>query len=651
MTETQAHSTRQLPDRSCDMVMKGGITSGVVYPLAIAQIARQFRLKNIGGTSAGAIAAAAAAAAELGRASGGFERLELLPKFLSDQSPDRKNTNLFTLFQPQPDTQALFAVATAALGGGWRGALRMLRATLWHFPLAALIGALPAIALVAFAAFEPTGLRIAVLTVAALPLLAAGMIVALVLAILRQFAAAVPNNFYGMCSGMPACRCGGKESPREAAGAPLTLWLTILLDQLAERNSLERPLLFRDLWGTDDPAGDRKINLEMMSTCVSHGRPYRLPFRDDEGLRENRFYFSEEEFRRLFPTEIVQWMLLNPRKPLDMSPAKLREETELRQALAQKGLRPMPAPGDLPVVVAVRMSLCFPILLSAVPLYDIEWRNDPQGQSPERCWFSDGGICSNFPLHFFDAPLPRRPTLSIDLVERPVGTVPADLVPDMVDRNSDGIREHWNRFDSVESIQGGQKVRGDKGGLGKLVGFALAMIDTMRNWTDNTQSRLPGFRDRIVRVPLTPDEGGLNLNMPPGLIEALTDRGKRSGDLLLDHFGIPPRHERMTWANHRWLRLRSLLASVEQMLKQIDNACAHPETGDTAYDDWLASDDDGPSYALKPGPSRDLALETIRDLRAIAAKLQAAHQIQGQPVTLAEGAPRPRPELRPRAQI
>jgi Patatin-like phospholipase len=39
----------------CDLVMKGGITSGIVYPLAIVEIAKAFRLRSIGGTSAGAI--------------------------------------------------------------------------------------------------------------------------------------------------------------------------------------------------------------------------------------------------------------------------------------------------------------------------------------------------------------------------------------------------------------------------------------------------------------------------------------------------------------------------------------------------------------------------------------------------------------------
>ena len=55
------------PTRACDVVMKGGITSGVVYPHALCELAVTYRFSNVGGTSAGAIAAAAAAAAEHGR--------------------------------------------------------------------------------------------------------------------------------------------------------------------------------------------------------------------------------------------------------------------------------------------------------------------------------------------------------------------------------------------------------------------------------------------------------------------------------------------------------------------------------------------------------------------------------------------------------
>ena len=41
------------PSRTCDIVMKGGITSGVVYPHAICELARTYRFVDVGGTSAG----------------------------------------------------------------------------------------------------------------------------------------------------------------------------------------------------------------------------------------------------------------------------------------------------------------------------------------------------------------------------------------------------------------------------------------------------------------------------------------------------------------------------------------------------------------------------------------------------------------------
>ena len=50
----------------CDLVMRGGIASGIVYPRAIAKLAENYDFRSIGGTSVGAIAAAGTAAAALG---------------------------------------------------------------------------------------------------------------------------------------------------------------------------------------------------------------------------------------------------------------------------------------------------------------------------------------------------------------------------------------------------------------------------------------------------------------------------------------------------------------------------------------------------------------------------------------------------------
>ena len=52
------------PDKQCDVVMKGGVASGLVYPFAILELAMVYGFRSIGGTSAGGIAAALTAAAE-----------------------------------------------------------------------------------------------------------------------------------------------------------------------------------------------------------------------------------------------------------------------------------------------------------------------------------------------------------------------------------------------------------------------------------------------------------------------------------------------------------------------------------------------------------------------------------------------------------
>src|SRR2546426_11877014 len=66
---------------------------------------------------------------------------------------------------------------------------------------------------------------------------------------------------------------------------------------------------------------------------------------------------------------------------------------------------------DLPIVVAARFSLSFPLLISANSLYSPHPNTDILMTN----WFSDGGITSNFPVHFFDSWFPGRPTFGLDL--------------------------------------------------------------------------------------------------------------------------------------------------------------------------------------------------------------------------------------------
>jgi predicted acylesterase/phospholipase RssA len=238
-----------------------------------------------------------------------------------------------------------------------------------------------------------------------------------------------------------------------SSGSALAEWLANEIDGVA---GVTRPLTFGDL----HEAG---INLEMMTTNLTHGRPYRLPFED------RNHYFVADEMRALFPEPIVQWML-------DHSETK-------------RGSHVLPA-GELPVVVATRMSLSFPLLLSAVPLWAIDYGSKAEPHQPERCWFSDGGITSNFPVHFFDAPIPRWPTFAINLAEHTPRYHAAGQRIYVPRTNRGGIMEWWTPFEDV-------------------AGFLKRIVSTMQNWRDNMLLHLPGQRDRIAHVLLADGEGGL----------------------------------------------------------------------------------------------------------------------------------------------
>src|SRR6476469_2515484 len=103
--------------------MKGGVTSGTVYPKAIVRLSEKYYFRSIGGTSAGAIAAAAAAAAEYRRQShggddrSGFDELSKLPDKLGARgTKDKKIAKLLELFQPQRQFRPVFGMLLAFLG-------------------------------------------------------------------------------------------------------------------------------------------------------------------------------------------------------------------------------------------------------------------------------------------------------------------------------------------------------------------------------------------------------------------------------------------------------------------------------------------------------------------------------------------------------
>ena len=610
------------PERECDVVMKGGITSGVVYPLAVCELARRFRLRNVGGTSAGAIAAALSAAAELGRGSegGGFPRLAGLPRWIGAEG------RLLSLFRPDRSTRSLFRVAFAALGRhgkrfvklrrGLAMALAASRAALvsWWFWLP-LLGATPGALALAALLWGRDPATLGVLGWAGVAAgtvgLVAGWLLGVAAAVAILFGRKVPANLYGLVSG------SGGSDPK--GSVPLTDWLTDEIVRTAGRPAGpdDPPLTFGDLWG-DGGSEDPAIDLEMLTTDLTTGGPLRLPRELSRGS-----FFRPAEMRRLFPERVVRWLETHPPEEpeTDAKRERWREEVAL---FAEAGLRPMPDPADLPVVVATRMSLSFPVLLSAVPLHRLD--RSLEAPQPERVWFSDGGITSNFPVHFFDTPLPVRPTFGINLrpfhVRHPKRADERKNVW-MPTTNRGGVLAWWRRWE----------------GAG-LFGFAGAILNALQNWVDNAQLPVPGYRDRVVHVSHDDSEGGLNLDMPPEVLAALSERGRCAGEMLAERYTTPPDAERqVSWENHRWVRLRAALGLFEELLDEIES-----DWTAGGYGDLLAGGDDPPSYAMS-GKQRAFASQRMAALHALVRDWRAT--LEDDPnLSLRYGAPNPRPAFR-----
>jgi predicted acylesterase/phospholipase RssA len=616
MTEDPRTYDYSQPSLTCDVVMKGGITSGVVYPHALCELARTYRFANVGGTSAGAIAAAAAAAAEHGREHGGFEKLAALPEWIG------AGDNLLRLFQPQPGTRPFFRLFTAGLGrkgaGKW---LRVAGAALRSFPLTSLLGLVPGIALIVVAISTGSGVLAVCAVIAGIVLALLGLAIALGLRLVVGLPRALGRNDFGLCSGL---------SSVGSATQALTPWLADLVDDLAAKDR-DGPLTFGDLQS-------KGIALQMMTTNVTHRRPHRMPWSSRELL------FDPAELRRLFPERIVAWMEGHP-PPLGGGRDAERTQRRLEALLP---LRPFPAPDNLPVIVAARMSLSFPLLISAVPLRALDLTRThtreavgavEDGHAPayplvaEVCWFSDGGIASNFPVHFFDSPLPTRPTFAIDLdgfhPDHPRRPDEAANVY-LPSSNVGGLLDSWHRLDPSP-------------GLGSLTGFVSGIVRTMQNHVDSGLTHQPGYRDRIVHVHTAPDEGGMNLTMPPEVITALTLRGQAAGRALVKRFAETPGTDSgLSWDNHRWVRYRSTLTALAEQLEALGRAWRATPDGGRSYRELADRGDDvGPSgYRFASHAQRALAL-ALTDLLA-----EAGERSEEAETGVDRGSPRPEPVAR-----
>jgi predicted acylesterase/phospholipase RssA len=587
----------ELDGHDCDLVMKGGITSGIVYPLAACELARQYRFRSIGGSSAGAIGAVMVAAAEHGRDAGGFRRLAEIPVKLGPKLGD--------MFTAGPSTKTALAVLK-----GWLQPGKPRRQRVGHIVrtlvgaqrrpfLVGLIGVLllgVAGALVAAGLPSDAGDWLGLAAVGVVLILPVAVGAALSTATIAEVQSSRANlaaQGFGICVGSD-----GRDAHVSSAAepGPFTDWMTAEIDRIA---GVDGPLTIGDLRGPDPD--NPEVQLQVMTTNLTFGRPQTFPF------KQRTYLFDPKELEAYFPPKVINHLLADqppattrggqplladgaaPSRPATTDAGTAHRRANLAGRLlnvagnavlrligwrvptrtdpeggdAPHPLYWLPPADDLPVVLAARLSLSFPGLISAVPLWSVDYTDDigtvdEPIYRAKRCWMTDGGLTANFPVHFFDSPLPSRPTFAIDLQSYP------DRYPDQdVYYPGPGQSGLQPRFKTITSVQG----------------FAAGLLDTMQYWADNAQATLPGYRDRIVEVRLRSDEGGMNLQMPDDVVRRAAEKGRQAAELLRARFDFD---------DHRWLRYLTVTGRMQAAVDLMESRWDHELPGGApSYHDFV----------------------------------------------------------------
>jgi predicted acylesterase/phospholipase RssA len=612
---------RSRPDRYCDLILTGGVTSAIAYPAVVHGLAQVYRFNAIGGSSSGAGSAALAAAAEFRRRRGSSDGYRtLLRRTAEVKNQYGGQTGLTWLFQPEPGSQRLFRVLVSFFAGTGKRCHALCKSLVRNYRSSLFTGFFAAAYFPAALAWLSGAEELFGWVLLAFFLGLAGGFFRVGMEVLQDLYDAADRDF-GLCSGQKRLL----HAPHE----PLTPWLHDLIQDIAGLPP-DRPLTFADLksapggpqesLGETRPDGVPSIDLRMFASNITLGRPLLLPL----GPEDPPLYFKPAEMERLFPKVVVDAM-------------KLASRTE---AIPELELWELPR-DKLPVVVAARMSVSFPVLFSAVPL----WQRTPVICGPpyyRRLLVVDGGLCSNFPIHLFDSPLPAWPTFGVSLVDSggAYSLKPQDIAARVQVAQSvyQAAVDRASRFGELDSP------------YARLKGYGLAIFSTVKDWNDAMLAELPGVRERVAHVGLPDDIGGLNILMNEAQIECLAQLGGEVARQLLNRYAVPDGDGAHApgWREHRWIRLNVLNECLRDSLLGLAKAAQHAPHAEPLLVQIQAAVERPPlkgweSTPLQPAQAAALErlLESLQDI-----EYALTPRPQDRPCTL-----KPRPVLRMRPPL
>lgn len=198
-------------------------------------------------------------------------------------------------------------------------------------------------------------------------IVALSLVVALMVAVVREAVRVIADNDYGLVGGSSHARNQVQSNPSPSGSTRSSKAWRANMRAPRRSPSANWPGSARTA-----PPPEGGVNLTILTTCISRGRTYYLPYdfhADDPG---DRFWFDPDELRRVLPGHVIDYLQVLP-----------REGTWIEVALDP--LMPVPRAKDLPMIMAVRMSLSLSALISAVRLRSVDWTLE-HNRRARRAW-------------------------------------------------------------------------------------------------------------------------------------------------------------------------------------------------------------------------------------------------------------------------
>ena len=574
-----------------DLVMQGGVTSGVVFPGALNELGKDFYFVRIGGTSAGAIAAALLAAAEYRRqsliaqgssdleAQAPFEMLRQLGEHLAEpllaHEPDGRRV-LEGLFTPDPATEGLYQAGRAAMTGnaqgsiaavlGWWGShrnLETLRDSLrragvlnliaaqveragWNEALAPLFGPavpqrFPILNLILILGASLVFMLLVVGITALISPLLPGLW-ATACAVLLVLLALIGVGFWAVSRWIGLLMQAGREAQASVRGLGSEMLNTLTTNQFGLATGYGAgeayrltPWIHRSLQLlAGNPGGLltfgqlRERGIELKLVTSCLSR--RRPYVLPLDQRTDDFknmYFRPDEWSRFFPSEIIGHLIQVSERMY------MDLDRPLPTSHTGWSYYRLPPEVDLPVVVMTRLSMSFPVLFSALPMHFSQRDTSDSPRFPKR-WTRrrHEGSSKDYldPVRFFPLTFSDGGLTSnfpLMLFDEPVP--PRPLL---------ALNLQYREQDQEAFLAGDRPWRPYNGEILSMGQFGLSIFETTQQWFDQSLLSLKGYGERTVNITLKRGEGGLNLSMDAQTIALLTSKGTAAGKLLGERFRL-----------------------------------------------------------------------------------------------------------------